>query len=68
MPRKRMKKPTSETVFHLCEVLQWAKGLRGPKQTNPYCVPEIQAALKHLADLQGIGDWLDAKTAHAGPI
>jgi hypothetical protein len=66
--RRRMKRANAQTIFHLCEVLQWAKGLRGSKNCNPYGVPEVEAALRHLADLQGIKDWLDAKTAHAGPI
>jgi len=47
---------------HLCEVLEWAKGLRGSKSCNPYAVPEVKAALQFLAKLQGAGDWLDAKT------
>ncbi len=51
-----------DIMFHLCEVLEWAKGQRGRKDGNPYLMPEIKAALKHLAQLQGISDWLDART------
>ncbi len=63
-----MKRPTVKTVFHLCEVLEWAKGNRGLKEgRNPYGIPEVEAALKHLANLQGIKDWLDARTAPTNP-
>lgn len=58
-----MKRPTMETAKHLCNVLEWAKGNRGSKDMNPYGVPEIELALKHLAHLQGISDYLDADTA-----
>jgi len=47
---------------HLCEVLEWARGLRGSKHLNPYCVPEVKAALQFLATSQGVSDWRDAKT------
>lgn len=57
-----MMKSCLDTMTHLCEVLEWAKGNRGRKDINPYAVPEIKAALAHLADLQGIKDYLDAKT------
>jgi len=46
----------------LKDLLEWAKGYRGRKDINPYCVPEVKAALKHLAEIQGIKDYLDAKT------
>ena len=49
-------------LAHLCNVLEWAKGNRGSKHCNPYCVPEVEAALRFLAGLQGIDDYLDAKT------
>lgn len=53
-----------ETIFHLCEVLEWAKGLRGNKDCNPYGVPEIRGALMHLAERQGMDkkDYLGAIT------
>ena len=57
-----MTKANKTTVYHLCEVLEWAKGNRGSKSGNPYLIPEIKNALKHLAELQGINDYLDAKT------
>jgi hypothetical protein len=57
-----MKRANGQTVFHLQEVLEWAKGNRGSKEGNPYCFPEIKGALKHLAELQGITDYLDANT------
>jgi hypothetical protein len=65
--KKHVKRPTVETIFHLCEVLEWGKGNRGRKDCNPYSVPEVEAALRHLADLQGIKDWLDAKTVPTNP-
>ncbi len=51
-------------LAHLCNVLEWAKGMRGSKWHNPYLVPEIEAALRFLAELQGMTsiNWLDAKT------
>jgi hypothetical protein len=51
-----------KAIAHLCNVLEWAKGNRGSKRCNPYCVPEVVAALKFLAELQGINNWLDADT------
>ena len=57
-----MKRASKKTIHHLCEVLEWAKGNRGSKSGNPYMIPEIKEALKHLAELQGIKDYLDAKT------
>lgn len=61
-----MKRANKETIKHLCEVLEWAKGMRGSKTGNPYLIPEVKAALKHLADLQGINDYLDANTEQEG--
>lgn len=58
----KMHSAAPDTTLHLCEVLEWAKGLRGRKDINPYSVPEIKAALIHLAALQGIPDYLDAVT------
>jgi hypothetical protein len=46
----------------LCDVLEWAKGMRGSKSGSPYGVPEIKAALVYLASKQGKKDWLDADT------
>ncbi len=53
------------TMWHLCEVLEWAKGNRGRQDINPYGVPEVKAALRHVAKLQGVADYLDARTARA---
>ena len=58
-----MRKPTIKTAAYLAALLEWAKGNRGPKDNNPYCVPEVKAALDHLAYLQGIPSWQDAETA-----
>lgn len=52
-----------ETQAHLAAVIEWAKGQRGSKQGNPYGVPEIKAALQHLAAIKGLKDWLDVDTA-----
>ena len=57
-----MKRPNKKTVKALCDLLEWAKGNRGSKDGNPYMMPEVKAALKHLADLQGKTDYLDVKT------
>ena len=46
----------------LCNLLEWAKGNKGSKHINPYGVPEVKSALETLAKLQGIKDYLDAKT------
>ena len=50
------------TIAVLCDLLHWAKGNRGSKAGNPYAVPEVKAALKHLAELQGITSYFDAET------
>ena len=55
-----------ELLAALQNVLEWAKGSRGSKNTNPYGVPEVEAALKVLAKLQGRTDWLDANTKAEG--
>lgn len=54
----------NETVKVLMDLLEWAKGNRGSKSGNPYGIPEVKAALKHLAKMQGISDYLDAKTTY----
>ena len=46
----------------LCSLLEWAKGNRGSKDFNPYGVPEVKEALQAIAKLQGIENYLDAKT------
>jgi len=61
MPRIQVV-PADDTVVHLKHVLEWVKGNRGSTQGNPFCVPEVKGALKHLANLQGIDDYLSAVT------
>ena len=61
-----MKKPNKQTIIVLMDLLEWAKGNRGSKSINPYAVPEVKNALKHLADLQGIYGYLDAETNYKG--
>jgi len=51
-----------KTISVLCDLLEWAKGNKGSKDINPYGVPEVKAALQHLADMQGIESYLDVKT------
>ena len=50
----------------LMDLLEWAKGNRGSKHVNPYLVPEVKAALIHLARRRGFEDpeknYLDVKT------
>uniref|UniRef100_A0A6H2A3A7 Uncharacterized protein n=1 Tax=viral metagenome TaxID=1070528 RepID=A0A6H2A3A7_9ZZZZ len=52
-----------KTAAHLAAVLEWAKGNRGPKNTNPYAVPEIKAALEHLSEITTGGSWIAVDTA-----
>lgn len=52
----------SDTICQLANVIEWAKGNRGRKDINPYCVPEIRDALKHLARVFGKKDYLDVDT------
>lgn len=52
--------PDLETA--LMNLLEWAKGNRGNKRVNPYGVPEVKAALKVLARIQGVSDWMHADT------
>ena len=48
-----MRRPTKETIGHLANLLEWAVGNRGDRRDSgsPYAVPEVRAALKHLAEL-----------------
>ena len=54
-----------KTIQHL---LEWAKGNRGSKTGNPYCIPEVRHALKTLASIQGVKDYLDADTTVEGGL
>ena len=54
-----------KTIQHL---LEWAKGNRGAKTGNPYCSPEVRHALKTLASIQGVKDYLDADTTVEGGL
>jgi len=53
------------TIQHL---LEWAKGNRGAKTGNPYCIPEVRHALKTLASIQGVNDYLNADTTVEGGL
>ena len=59
-----MKRANKTTIRVLCDLLEWAKGNRGSKNTSPYGVPEMAAALQHIADLQGRKNYLDAETKY----
>lgn len=50
------------TKQHLANLLEFVKGNRGPKQGNPYGIPEVKEALKHLAKLEGTVDYLNVDT------
>jgi len=51
-------------ICALCDVLEWAKGNRGRRDGNPYCVPEVIKALATLKIVTGYpGDFLDVDTA-----
>lgn len=41
----------------LCDLLEWAKGNRGRKDNNPYCVPEVRKALEAVGKVQDL--WPD---------
>lgn len=47
-------------VDALGNLIDWAKGNRGRKDVNPYCVPEIVDSLRALQSLNGCADYLDA--------
>lgn len=50
-------------IVALCGMLEWAKGNRGRRNGNPYCVPEVMHALSTLKIVTGYpGDWLDVDT------
>ena len=51
-------KHSPEPILALYELVQWAKGLRGDKDGNPYCVPEVKRALQAL---QGVKPKLSTK-------
>ena len=57
---------SKDTVRVLMDLLEWAKGNRGSKSSNPYTIPEVKNALIHLAKLQGFKDpeknYFDVKT------
>lgn len=59
-----MKRANRQTIKVLCDLLELIKGNRGTYEGNPYAIPEVKAALKHLAELQGIGpnNYLDTIT------
>jgi len=48
----------------LANLLEWAKGERGSKDINPYCVPEVKEALKVLAEIYHLDpkDYLNVPT------
>jgi len=48
-----------DTKDHLMALLDWAI-TSGDVSGNPYAKPAVKGALKHLAELEGIEDWLDA--------
>jgi|WetSurSiteA1Bulk_404760.scaffolds.fasta_scaffold00038_72 hypothetical protein len=45
-----------ELIKAMANLLEWAKGNRGPKDINPYMVPEVKQALELLSDLVGEDD------------
>jgi len=45
-------------VKALADVLDFTVGNRGSRYGNPYLVPEVIAALKVLADIKGIDEYL----------
>ncbi len=54
----------------LANLLEWAKGNRGPKHSNPYGVPEVQAALTVLASRQKVdtANYLAVNTARLAAL
>jgi hypothetical protein len=51
-----------ELYSALCDLLEHVKGNRGPRDGNPYLVPEVKSALQVVANVQGVEDYLDAET------
>ena len=51
-----------ELYMALCNLIEWAKGSRGPKTGNPYEIPEVKRGLEVIAKIQGIDNYLDADT------
>jgi hypothetical protein len=51
-----------QTLHHLIEVIELVKGNRGSKDGNPYMIPEVKAALKHLAEILNENSYLDIDT------
>jgi hypothetical protein len=44
---------TADLVRNLANLLEWAKGNRGERNCNPYCVQEVIEALKCLRSVLG---------------
>ncbi len=59
MARKLKRIRVTETEKVMLDLLEWAKGNRGSKSMNPYLVPEVAAAMKHLAKRYGFKEWMD---------
>ena len=55
-------RPSPKVEWALANLLEWAKGKRGTKEGNPYCIKEVKEALKVLAEIDGIADYLDVDT------
>jgi hypothetical protein len=48
-----------DSTRHLIEVVELVKGNRGSMNGNPYMIPEVKNALKHLAKLLNVTDYLE---------
>lgn len=60
-----MSKTEKILVKSLANLLEWAKGMRGSIEGNPYRFKEVRNALKtlgHLTDDKYTGNWLDVDT------
>jgi hypothetical protein len=55
---------TKQLEIALCNLLEWAKGNRGPRDGNPYLVPEVRDALITLQSVRGqpTNKYMDAIT------
>jgi len=53
---------SSELIKALANLLEWAKGNRGSKTGNPYGFLEVKNALKVLAKIDGVKNYLDVDT------
>ena len=58
----RLRADNAALIKSLAALLEWSKGNRGRKDVNPYCIPEVNHALRVLVSIVGGCDYLDVDT------